>query len=327
MGEPLLEMNETRQDLPVQRPGGETKEIFFLIVLTVSLFLSILFVPLAGFFFSILTPAPTALSIVRRSGPKAWIVPGCSALTGAVILLMLGLPESVPYLLALIGMGAVIGYGFRRGWPTGKVVGFSSLVVVGVAAVFALVAFVVTKGQMVHLLEQDLRDVITAAMKQFGAGGSVKTEEMSKSLLKMVPLVVSLMPGILISSTLLISWVNLLVCRRYCAAGESPAQENLCLWKSPEHLVWVAIAGGLMLLLPSTGLRLLGSNLILIMGTVYFFQGLAIVAFFFQRWRVPLFVKGFVYAVFFLERIASMALAVLGLFDVWFDFRKYDKQA
>ncbi len=329
MGELLPEMNETREDLPVQRPGGETKEIFFLIVLTVGLFVSMLFVPLVGFFFSILTPAPTALVMVRLGGPRAWIVPGLSAVSGAAILFALRVPESVPYLFGLIGMGAVIGYGFRRRWPAGKTVGLSSLVVIGIAAFFALVAFIQTRGQLVHLIEQDLRHVITTAMKQFSSGSSVKTEVMEKGLLEMVPLVVSMMPGILISCTLVVSWVNLLVCRRYAggAAAEAFEQESLSLWKSPEHLVWFAIAGGLMLLLPWGPAKLLGSNLILVMGTIYFFQGLAIVSYYFEKWRVPLFVKGFVYAVLFLERMASMAVAVLGLFDVWFDFRKHNKQA
>ncbi|MDR3569754.1 MAG: DUF2232 domain-containing protein [Syntrophobacteraceae bacterium] len=322
-------MNETREDLPVRRQGPEIKEILLLIVLSVSLFLSILFVPVAGFFLSALTPAPTALSIVRREGAKAWIVPGCSAAVGSLILVLLGLPESIPYLLGLVAMGAVIGYGFRLGWSASKIVGFSSLLVVGLAALLALFAYIRTKGQMVHLIEQDIRDVITAAMKQLSAGSSVETKEMEKGLLEMVSPLVRMMPGIFISSMLMISWVNLLVCRRYCRgpAGGGQEQERLCLWKSPEHLVWLVIAGGLMLLLPWSAFSLLGINLVLVMGTVYFFQGLAIVAFYFEKWRAPLFVKGFVYAVFFLERIASMAVAALGLFDVWFDFRRHNKQA
>ena len=322
-------MNETREDLPVQRQGPEKREFVFLTVLTAGLFLSLLFVPLAGFFFSMLTPAPAAVAVWKRSGSRAFIVPACSAALGGITLIALGLAEGVPYLFGLIGMGALIGHGFGRRWPAEKIVGFSCLPVIGIAACIALLAFIQTKGQMVHLIEQDLRDVITAAIKQLGAGGAVRTDEMGKSLLEVVPLVVKMMPGILISCVLTISWVNLLVCRRYCRepAGEALERESLCLWKSPEHLVWFVIAGGLMLLLPVSGFKVLGINLILVMGTVYFFQGLAIVAFYIERWRAPLFVKGLVYAVLFLERIASMGVAALGLFDVWFDFRKLNKQA
>ncbi len=322
-------MNDIQQDMPVLRPGRDAKEFFLLVVLTIGLFLSILFVPLAGFFSSLFTPAPTALALVRKGTPRGWIVPGCSAALGAVILLALGLPESVPYLFALIGMGVIIGYGFARGWSVAKLVGLASLLVVGIAALLALVAYFQTRGQMVHLIEQDLRNVLTAALKQLGKGSPAVSPETQKNLLEMVPLVVRIMPGILISCTLVISWANLLVCRKYCrqAEGQAPEVEKLSLWKSPEHLVWLAIAGGLMLLLPLKGLDLLGINVVLVMGTVYFFQGLAIVAFYFEKWKVPLFVKGFVYAVFFLQRIASMAVAALGLFDVWFDFRKLNRQA
>jgi uncharacterized protein YybS (DUF2232 family) len=62
------------------------------------------------------------------------------------------------------------------------------------------------------------------------------------------------------------------------------------------------------------------------MGTLYFLQGLAIVAFYFERWKMPLFIKGFVYVVLFLQQFASMVVAALGLFDVWFDFRKLVKK-
>ena len=137
-----------------------------------------------------------------------------------------------------------------------------------------------------------------------------------------------IIPGVFISCTLGISWLNLLVSRRFCrAAGiESCVREKLTLWKTPEFIVWFVIAGGLMALLPVGDLKLLGFNLLIVIGTIYFFQGLAIVSFYFEKWKMPFFVKGFVYAVLFLQQFALMATAVLGLFDVWFDFRKLVKK-
>lgn len=66
--------------------------------------------------------------------------------------------------------------------------------------------------------------------------------------------------------------------------------------------------------------------MLIVMGTIFFFQGLAIAAFYFERWKLPFYVKGVIYAVVFLQQFASMAIAVLGLFDVWFDFRKLAKK-
>src|SRR5208337_5168994 len=137
-------MNAPRGELPVLRPGSAGKEFMLLIVLTVGLFLSITFVPLVGFFPGILTPAPTVLAVIRWGFPHAWLVPGCSAVIGSLILYLLNLSDSVAYLLALIGMGVLIGYGLRHQWSTEKIVGLSSLFVIGVAGLFAILAFTET---------------------------------------------------------------------------------------------------------------------------------------------------------------------------------------
>ena len=177
------------------------------------------------------------------------------------------------------------------------------------------------------MIEQDLRGAISATLKQLGSS-SLETQELESKLLETVPLIVRIMPGVLISCTIGISWLNLLISRRYCraAAIESCVREKLTLWKTPEFFVWFVIAAGLMLLLPVGDLKLPGINILIVTGTIYFLQGLAIVAFYFERWKLPFFVKGFVYAVLFLQQFASMATAVLGLFDVWFDFRKLAKK-
>ena len=309
------------------RPGSAGKEFLVQIVLTVGLFLTITFVPLIGFFSGVLTPAPTALAVIRWGFPNAWLVPGCSAVIGSVVLYLLSLSDSIPYLLVLIGLGAVMGYGFRSRWSTEKIVGLSSLLVIGMAGVFLILALVETKGEMVRLLEQDLQGVISATLKQIG-GSSPETGELESKLMATVPLIVRIIPGIVISCTLGISWFNLLICRRYCraAAIDFCIIENLTLWKAPEFMVWFVIAGGLMLLLPVGALKIPGINLLIVMGTVFFFHGLAIVAFYFEKWKLPFYLKGVVYALLFLQQFASMATAGLGLFDVWFDFRRLTKK-
>lgn len=320
-------MNVTQGNSPVFRLGSAGKEFFFQIVLTVALFLSISFVPVAGFFAGALTPSPTSVAVIRRGVPTAWPVPLCSALFGSLILYVLGLYSSIPYLLSLIGMGAIMGYGLRNQWSTEKIVGLSSLLVIGIAGLFALLAFMETKGEMVRLIEQDLREAISASLKQLGVSSS-ETSEMETNLLETVPLIVRIIPGVLISGVIVISWLNLLISHRFCraAAMEYCVSDSLTLWKSPEFIVWFVIAGGMLVLLPVGDLRLPGVNLLIVVGTLYFLQGLAIAAFYFERWKMPWFVKGFIYAVLFLQQFASLAIAVLGLFDVWFDFRKLIKK-
>ncbi|MGO9372633.1 MAG: DUF2232 domain-containing protein [Syntrophobacteraceae bacterium] len=320
-------MNAPQGNLPFLRLGSAGKEFFFQIVLTIGLFLSISFVPLAGFFSGLFTPAPTALAVIRWGFPAAWYVPGCAGVLGSLILYLLDSSHGIPYLLALIGMGAIIGHGSRSQWSTEKTIGVSSLLVIGMAGLFSMLAFSETSGELVRQIEQDLRGAISATLKQFGSS-SFETQELEQNLLDTVPLMVRIIPGVFISCTLGIAWLNLLISRRFCraAAIEFCASEKLTLWKTPEFIVWFVIAGGLMVLLPVGDLKLLGFNLLIVIGTIYFFQGLAIVSFYFEKWKMPFFVKGFVYAVLFLQQFALMATAVLGLFDVWFDFRKLVKK-
>src|SRR5208337_910540 len=112
--------------------------------------------------------APTVLAAIRWGFPNAWLVPAGSAVIGSLILYLLNLSDSIAYLLALVGMGTLMGYGFERQWSTEKIVGLSSLFVIGVAGLFVILAFTETKGEMVRLIEQDLRGSISATLKQLG---------------------------------------------------------------------------------------------------------------------------------------------------------------
>jgi uncharacterized protein YybS (DUF2232 family) len=314
----------------VQSSGYATagKELFFQIVLTVSLFLSVSFIPLAGFLTGILTPAPTVISMTRwGQRPTAWLFPVGSCVAGTLALLGLGLGLSVPYFLALVAMGTVMGHGMRQEWPTGKVVGLSGLVVVAIVGMLLAFAYVETHGEMVRLLEQDLQNAISGTLKQLGSP-STETQAVESALLAAVPVIVRTIPGILVASALGIGWINMLVARRYCRAMALQwcLREDLKLWKAPEFLVWFVIAGGFMLLLPWGGLSIYGLNLLIVLGTVFFLQGLAIVSFYFDKWKMPLLARSLIYAVLFLQQFASMLTAVVGLFDIWFDFRKLVKK-
>lgn len=313
--------------MPASRWGSAGKEFFFHIVLTLSLFLSFSFIPLAGFLLLILTPLPTVLALIRYGLQSAWLVPAGAGVIGTLFLLGLGMVHSVPYLLLLLCVGIIMGYGITQEWTAARVIGISGLILMAASVLLVAYAYQVTGGELVHVLEQDLQEAISGAMKEFGAQ-SVESQALESALLASVPLMVSIMPGITISSALGIPWLNLLVARRYCSrmALEFCLRENLKCWKAPEVLIWFVIASGLMLLLPLADLQVPALNLLIVFGTIYFLQGLAIAAFFFEKWKMPFFLRCFIYAILMLQQFASLAIAALGLFDMWFDFRKTAKK-
>lgn len=119
-------------------------------------------------------------------------------------------------------------------------------------------------------------------------------------------------------------WVNLvagdwLLKRR---GGTLSNWTHFSQWRLPEYLVWGVIASGLFLFLPDNPLSALGLNTLLVLGLVYFFQGLSIMTFLLKKWAVPAPLKVFLYALLVVQAYGMIILAGLGLADVWLDFRK-----
>jgi len=323
----IRRMNPTDGNSPAPRQPTVGREFFFHIVLTLSCFLSITFVPLAGFFAGILTPLPTALALIKFGLPAASVVPAVSGVFGSVVLFLMDMPQSIPYFAALLAMGMVLGYGIGRSWPSEKVVGLSSLLVISMSAFLLAVTLWETGGDLIRMLEEDFSKAISATLKQLGKPSS-EVQELESSLLAAVPTIVRIMPGITISCTLGICWINMLIARRYCRTlGPNACQlEDLTRWKAPEPLVWLVIASGLILIAPLPGLRYPALNALVVLGSIYFLQGLAITSFFLAKWKLPLLMRTLIYAVLALQQFASMATAMVGLFDMWFDFRKMTKK-
>ncbi len=102
-----------------------------------------------------------------------------------------------------------------------------------------------------------------------------------------------------------------------------PQLSALCEWRAPGWLVWFFIAGGALSLLAQTNIRLWGLNVFLVVSAIYLLQGLAIVSFFFQHKNIPFFFRWLGYFLIAIQQILMIAIAAIGLFDIWVDFRKY----
>ncbi len=320
-------MNNDEVNPPAPRFASAGREYIFHVLLTIGLFLSISFIPLAGFFTGMLTPLPTTLALIRLGLPGAWLVPGISALAGGAVLLRLGMANSIPYFFALLCMGAVLGYGTKKLWTSEKVIGLATLAVTVISALLLALSFLEAGEELIRLLEQDLQGAISTAMAQLGTS-SADMKELGDSLAALVPMMVRIMPGISMACTLGIAWLNMLVARRFCrTAGLGTfVRDDWTHWKSPEPLVWVLIAGGVAVLLPLDDLKYPALNVLVVLGSIYFLQGLAIAAFYFEKWKLPTIFRGLAYGILLVQQVASMGIAIAGLFDMWFDFRRITKK-
>lgn len=97
---------------------------------------------------------------------------------------------------------------------------------------------------------------------------------------------------------------------------------DLSRWSAPERTVFMFIAGGALLLVPGDLADTAGVNLLIVACSLYFITGLCIIRFWFEKARFPKFLRWTVYVLVLLQPFMMAGLAGLGLFDLWFDFRK-----
>jgi uncharacterized protein YybS (DUF2232 family) len=76
--------------------------------------------------------------------------------------------------------------------------------------------------------------------------------------------------------------------------------------------------------LPVTDIRLIGVNGLLVLLTIYFIQGIAIVSFFFEKKKLPRAIRVILYLMIALQQLFLLVIICIGLFDMWINFRKID---
>jgi uncharacterized protein YybS (DUF2232 family) len=304
------------------------KELVLGATATLLFFLSVAMIPVFGIFAGVFTPLPTLLVYYRWGSPWAFWVPGGAAVLGYVLLAYLNLPQSLPYLLEMLLLGLLLGFGMRRNWSLERTVGIASLMVFALGTMVFLLTSEAGSESVGLQMERDLRETLTTILQQYGAATPDK-QSVEEAFQKMLPFLLQLLPGAALSSTLMACWLNLVVAKRYCRIHQlpMPAWQEWRLWKAPDFLVWIVIAVGIALLLPFVFLKIPGLNLLMVVGVIYLFQGLAIVGFYFERWKLPKIIRAVLYTVILIQQFFTLGAMLMGLFDIWIDFRRLSREA
>jgi len=173
-----------------------------------------------------------------------------------------------------------------------------------------------------------------AKLHQAGGLDSAQAAQLQLRLLDWGRVLVRLSPGLVLAGSLLLAWLNWLGARRLTraadgrqggqAAGEDQTvrYSGLALFKAPETLVWPLIAAAAATAFAKGWLFWLGGNLLVVLGFIYFLQGVAIASFWLNKKGAPTPVKAVLYVLLAVEFYAAVVVAGVGLFDLWFDFRR-----
>lgn len=93
-------------------------------------------------------------------------------------------------------------------------------------------------------------------------------------------------------------------------------------WKLPEQMVWGVIAAGFALVVPWPPLKIGALNVLIVLLPLYFLQGMAVIATFLSKRQMPPLIRWVVYLLIVILNPLPLLVTLLGVFDLWGDFRK-----
>ena len=288
---------------------------------TTALFLSGIYFPVAGTLLMVFTPQP-GLSLERRSGKHA-LVP-LVVLTAATAALAAGARVAILYLAGFAMLTWVLAGLLRRGSSIEATVALTTAF--GTGAVLAgAVLFSPSIDGVFAALRVVLEDSWQALVDLYRRAGMPPdaVDRLTEGGDRLVDVVVRISPALVVILFGTVVLANLgLVRWRERRAGASPPFGDLSSWSAPPAAIWVLVFAGYASFLPWPFLRGIAWNVVAIVLAVYFCQGLAILQFTFRAWRVPAWGRGFAYAFVAFEWLAAAVVLLLGIFDLWGDFRQ-----
>ena len=299
-------------EAPAVKPlKGQISIYLFNLALSMMLFQSVIF--------SLFTPLPLMFCYLRLGRWAGLSIP----LIAFALFSLADTGAGFSYFLQFALPGVLISEAIRKGYSVEK--SFFVAVLAVLVLSLASLAFVasekgVSSGDLVAgFVEKILDETIAFNEKSLGSKEQVREFKLAAPIV--VEIVSSLYYSLAAIAIMITLWLNVMGLTRISRSmGLTPPFGALSKWKAPEHLVWGAVAGGIAVLSGHELAEQFGLNLLLLLFVIYFFQGMAIISHSLNKRGVSAFLKGAAYilAVWYF----SVIVALVGLFDIWADFRK-----
>lgn len=282
------------------------------------------FLPVIGFFCFLMLPLPVIFFRIKLGREAAGII---VLVSWAIVTIISGglLFDTWPA-LAVMGLGFVMGEYMERQAPVEKVIAYSCGIVMLVIAVCLVIYADLAGSGIVGMFSVYLKKNLQYTISTYKNLGVDKKQvkALTQSLPQIHYVLMRVMPALIAAGMIFTAWLNLLAARNVLKARALPVPDfgDLKTWKAPENLVWGVIGCVLAMFTPVMGVRFIGINGLLLLMEVYLFQGLAIVAFYFDKKQIPKIIRALIYAVIIIQQIFVLLVIGIGFFDIWINFRK-----
>lgn len=307
-------------------------------------------------FLVILTPLPLIYAFVSdksKGGVAAFVISALAvavlyflviANTGAdagdkVPLPIAGLKEYMSsFSIFVFGMGyfgffaaiaLTIGKGLKGKWPVEKIGGRAIACGMGALLFTAFILWLSASGGIVSGMEGYISKVIDdiVLMNRTAGVGGAHIDLLENNAQSISVFAVRIMPSMIFVYTLFSVVINMIMARRFLARGKKvKSVAGFAGFRMPDYMVWAVISCGVLFfadfyLLNSISIRAIAVNGLIVMLSLYFFQGMAVIVYVLQGVRIPLLrMIAYVLIILFFQSI-SVVIVALGVADVWINFR------
>jgi len=273
--------------------------------------------PLLGVFALLLLPLPVLFYRLKLGRNSGTLIAGASFFIP--VLMTQNLAFDTLYFGLLLSTGMVLGECLERHMSIQKTMGLTALTAAG--AVFAaLTVYTISQGRTFSVIVADYVNQSLSLARQISPEIRMD-QDMTQKLISSMMIV---MPGMFMISFMTTLWLNILIIRNLLKRKGIIIKsiEHLNRYKAPDMLVWVFIGCAAALMIPWDPVKIAGINGLIVLMLVYFFQGIAVVSFFFQQKNTPMALKVFFYFLIAVQVYVLVLVIGLGFFDNWIDFRK-----
>jgi uncharacterized protein YybS (DUF2232 family) len=304
------------------------KDIVTGVSITSLIFLISVFIPIIGFVAALFIPLPILFYRLRLGRINGLVIPIISSLV--MVVFIGGISLDILFFAGLLLIGFILGELFELNLSIEKTTLYASGSVVLSGLIGLIISSMLTGegvfGIVSNYVAKNLE--LTLVLYQSMGMSQENVQLISQSLDKIQHVLVTIIPALVSTSTLFVAWISILLAKPVLISRSLyyPDFGPLNLWMAPDYLVWVVIGCGLAVFLPIPVIKVIGLNGLLILMTVYFFQGIAIVSYYFNKKRFPKILRIFLYTLMALQQLILLAVIGLGFFDLWINFRRLGKE-
>lgn len=269
-----------------------------------------------------------AIILAKRHDFKASIMALVTA--GIIATILLGVQAGLYYLVLYTPMAATMSYFIDKDKKPSMTIAFSGLAY--------LVSFIILLFIMQLFLGLNLIEYVTEAFQQsfeiqeglFSRFDLLQDQlQQSQEMYEnMMNLVIMIMPGILIATSLSMVVINYFVAQKIGKRLKARIRPlgDFKNFKLPNNIVvGMLVISGLTILVGQFNIvdyDTLSANILFLFQIVFFIQGLALVRFLMDKYNINRFLRVLIIIFIIINPAFSLSVIVAGLADVLFDFRK-----